>query len=480
MSTNLPKYLQLAEASRRHLENTGRVGERLMSLRDFASRERVSISTAQRVYEELERSGVVESRPRSGYYLLTPKAQQVALPTASRDILVARTEQELMEGLMSSAWHAHKFSAFFASGKPDTSTAGARELSRVMRRLAKRDLMNYGPLLGDALLRQEIAANEVRNGLSTQVDDILITNGAQEALYLGICAITQPGDLIAVESPTYYGLTSAITQSGRKMVEIPSDSRSGICLPALELAMNELPVKAVVVSSSVQNPLGCSMHKTDMVALVELINQNKLAVIDDDTHGELLYARHRQCNLKAFDTEDRVLLCSTFSKTLAPELRIGWLEGARWHQQVVDLKRAVSARSVSLPQHAIAHHMAEGHYCRHVRLSRDLYASRARALRQHIADCFPAGTCISNPTGGYQLWVELPANFSAMALAEFALSQGIVISPGKLFSHREHYGHCVRLCYSNYTEEQRSSIELMAGWLSREGRMCEAGEFRPA
>lgn len=438
-----------------------------MSLRDFASREQVSISTAQRVYEELERSGVVESRPRSGYFLLTPRAQQVALPMASRNILVARTERELLEGLSSSAWHAHKFSAFFASGKPDTSTAGARELARIMRRLAKRDLMNYGPALGDALLRQEIAALEIRNGLATHADDVLITSGAQEALYIGICTITNPGDLIAVESPTYHGLISAITHSGRKVVEIPTDSSSGISLTALELALNELPVKAVVVSSSVQNPLGCSMNKADMKALVALINEHKLAVIDDDTHGELLYARHRQSNLKVFDTDNRVLLCGSFSKTLAPELRIGWLEGARWHQQAVDLKRAVSARSATLPQQAIAHHLAEGHFYRHLRLSRDLYAKRGRILRQHIADCFPAGTCVSNPTGGYQLWIELPPEHSAMKLAEYALSQGIAISPGRQFSHRGHYEHCVRLCYANYLEKERSSIELMASWLSR-------------
>ena len=204
-----------------------------------------------------------------------------------------------------------------------------------------------------------------------------------------------------------------------------------------------------------------------MRALVALANEHKVALVDDDTHGELLYARQRQRSLKAFDTQDRVLVCGSFSKTLAPELRIGWLEAARWHEQAMDFKRAVSARSVVMPQQAIARHMAEGHYSRHIRLSRDVYAKRGRALRDDVASCFPSSTRLSRPTGGYQLWVELPAEHSAMALAEYALSNGIAISPGKLFSHRGHYGHCVRLCYANYRDEQRPSIELLGQWLAK-------------
>ncbi len=465
MRVDTPKYRQLAEQTQRHLEATGNTGDKLLSLRDFAAREGVSISTAMRVYEELERSGVVESRQRSGYFLQRCSVRQVALPTASHEIPVARTEQELVDGLHSSAWNAHKFRAFFASGKPDTSTAGPVELMRMMRRIARRELLNYGPLAGDALLRQEIASRDVQAGMGTAADDLMITSGAQEALFIAINVLTEPGDLIAVESPTYHGLISAIKQSGRKMVEIPTDSVTGINLPALGLALDELPVKAVVVSSTAQNPLGCSMDDDSRRQLVALANAHKIALVEDDTHGELLYARQRQRTLSAFDTEDRVLVVGSFSKTLAPELRVGWLNAARWREQALDYKRAVSARSALLPQQAIARLMAEGHYSRHIRLSRDIYAKRARAIRAVVGDCFPAGTRIAQPSGGYQLWVELPCGCSSMALAEYALSQGIAISPGKLFSDRGHYGRCLRLCYANYQDDQRGSIELMGAWL---------------
>ncbi len=424
------------------------------------------MSTALRVYEELERSGVVESRQRSGYFLRRSALRQVALPVASREIPVARNEQEMVDGLHSSAWHAHRFTSFFASGKPDTSMAGPRELGRMIRRVAQRELMNYGPLAGDALLRQEIASRYVNAGMDTAADDLVITIGAQEALFISINVVTEPGDLIAVESPTYHGLISAIKQSGRRMVEIPTDAATGINLPALGLALEELPVKAVMVSSSVQNPLGCSMSDNNKRQLMDLANAHDVAVVEDDAHGELLYARQRQRTLRAFDTQDRVLVCGSFSKTLAPELRVGWLHTARWYAAVCDFKRAASARSALMPQQAVARLMAEGHYARHIRLARDVYAKRGRAMRARIAEYFPRRTCVAQPSGGFQLWVELPAGSSAMSLAEYALSQGIAISPGRLFSHRGHYGHCLRLCYANYQAEDRSSIELMGEWLS--------------
>ena len=466
MRVETPKYQQLAELTQRHLEATGNAGDRLLSLRDFASREGVSMSTALRVYEELERSGVVESRLRSGYFLRRSSVRQVALPKASCQIPVARNEKELTTGLQSSAWHAHKFTAYFASGTPDTAMAGPRELGRMIRRTASRELQDYGPLVGDALLRREIASRYVKAGMDLSADELLISSGAQEALFISINITTQPGDLIAVESPTYHGLISAIKQSGRQMVEIPTDSATGINLPALSLALDELPVKAVVVSSSVQNPLGCSMDDESRQRLVDMANDHDVVLIEDDTHGELLYARQRQRNLSAFDTQERVIVCGSFSKTLAPELRVGWLKATRWMQAALDFKRAVSARSVLLHQQAIARHMAEGHYDRHIRLCRDTYAKRGRALRSLVAQCFPHGTRISQPTGGFQLWVELPDNYRAMALAEYALSQDIVISPGGLFSHRGHYSHCLRLCYSRYREDHGAPIELMGSWLS--------------
>ncbi|MFK8082588.1 MAG: PLP-dependent aminotransferase family protein [Granulosicoccus sp.] len=466
MRVDAPKYRQLAEQTQRHLESTGNAGDRLLSLRDFASREGVSMTTALRVYEELERSGVVESRQRSGYFLQRSAVRQVALPKASREIPVARNEKELMQVLQSSAWHPQRFTAFFASGTPDTTTAGPRELGRIIRQVARRELENYGPLAGDALLRQEITSRYAKNGMDLKADELLITSGAQEALFISISITTQPGDLIAVESPTYHGLINAIKQSGRQMIEIPTDSATGINFPALGLALEELPVKAVVVSSCVQNPLGCSMNDDSRQKLVALANAHDVALVEDDTHGELVYARQRQRNLSAFDTQGRVVVCGSFSKTLAPELRVGWLKASRWAEDAMDFKRAVSARSGIMPQQAIARLMAEGHYDRHIRLSRDTYARRGRALRAVVAQCFPCGTCISQPTGGFQMWIELPPTYRAMALAEYALSQGIAISPGGLFSNRGHYSHCLRLCYSRFQDEDRASIELMGRWLS--------------
>jgi len=475
MPSALPKYQQLAERTERFLQATAQPGDRLLSIRDFASREHVSISTAQRVYEELELRGLIESRPRSGYYFNSPPSFcPQTLPLASREITLPHNRKEWVEWLDnqgSKEWQVQRYSAFFATGQPDSSMAGVQTLNRILRRLTRNnntDYLEYGPLLGDVTLREQLVHRAAQAGVVAEPDQQLVTCGGQEALYLAINASTQPGDLIAVESPAYHGVIGTIEQSGRKLIEIPTDPITGINLAALELALDNLTVRAVVVSTAAQNPLGFTMSDEHREALVTLANNRDIVLIEDDVHGELCFARNRTRSLRAFDTQDRVATCSSTSKTLAPGLRIGWLNAARWHDKAIEIKRVSSLRTSLLNQQAVALHMAEGHYDRHVRLARSAYALRCSAMRTAILKHFPAGTRVSQPTGGFLLWIELPDNISGTDLAEYALSRDIALSPGCLFSTRNHYGHCIRLCFSRYNSKaQAESLQLLGQWLGR-------------
>lgn len=467
-----PKYQRLADQTQDWLQSVGEPGERLLSIRDFANREKVSISTAQRVYEVLELRGLIESRPRSGYYLAGSGERGArSLPTASLEIELPGTRSEWLAIEASAAWHHHRFSAYFASGIPDVEMAGVKSVNHIVRQLSRTDrteLHRYGPLLGDLSLRQQLVKRMALAGAATDPDRLLVTSGGQEALHLALNACTSPGDLVAVESPTYHGITSAIQMLGRRLIEIPTDPVTGISLPSLQLAIENLQVRAVVISSCAQNPLGFMMDDAAREALVKLANTHDIPLIDDDVYGELAYSRNRERGLRAFDTEDRVLTCGSVSKTLSPGLRVGWLESGRWIDAAAGYKRACSLRTPMLSQLAVARHMVDGHYDRHLRLARTTYAQRARDMQQAVRDHFPEDCRISRPRGGFMLWVELPTHCSGIDLANFAVSQDIALSPGIVFSHRGHYTNCIRLCYSNFRKaEHAASIEVLGEWLRR-------------
>jgi len=315
MSAERHKYQQLADQTQNLVQATGRPGERLLSIRDFASREHVSISTAQRVYELLELRGLIESRPRSGYYLAGKARSQrpklpVDLPVASLEIPLPETRQEWLDSQSSEAWHGRAFSACFAIGTPDVSLAGVRVLNRILRQLTRKDssaIHGYGPLLGDMHLRRQLVQRLALAGAVSHSKALLVTSGGQEALYLAVNACTEPGDLIAVESPAYHGITGVVQGTGRRLIEIPTDPVTGIDLDSLHMALENLPIRALVLSTSAQNPLGFSMDDDRRRALMALANTYDIAVIEDDVYGELLYARSRDRCMRAYDTEDRVL-----------------------------------------------------------------------------------------------------------------------------------------------------------------------------
>ena len=470
MTNPKPKYQRLAEQTQDLLQSSGRPGDRVLSIRDYASRENVSISTAQRVYELLELRGLLESRPRSGYYLSGAEPPRLCqLPKASLEIPVPENRAEWLNNEASAAWHEHNFNAYFASGMPDVSLAGVRTINRIMRQLTRNDsseFHRYGPLRGDLSLRHQLVKRMAMAGVITDTEKLLVTSGGQEALHIALSVSTSPGDLVAVESPAYHGITSAIQQLGRRLIEIPTDPLSGMSLPSLQLALENLDVKAVVISTSAQNPLGFSMDDASRQGLVQLADEHDIALIEDDVYGELTYSRSRSRGLRAYDTQDRVMTCGSVSKTLSPGLRVGWLETGRWIEQATLQKRVSSMRTPMLGQLAVARHMEEGHYDRHLRLARTVYAQRAKHLQQAVREYFPVQCRVSRPRGGFMLWVELPADCSGIELANFAVSENIALSPGVLFSHQGHYTNCIRLCYSCYVKgEHEASVKVLGDWL---------------
>ena len=270
------------------------------------------------------------------------------------------------------------------------------------------------------------------------------------------------GDVIVVESPGFYGAMQAIKGANLKALEIPTDSETGLSLDALKLALDQWPVKAILVAPTVNNPQGFVMPDDKKKALYDMAREYDVAIIEDDIYGDIAYSYPRPKTVKSFDEDGRVLLCSSFSKTLAPGFRVGWIAPGSFRNKVLHAKYVSSSMCPTLPQLAIASYIEQGGYDKHIRAMRHYYLSGRDALRADIKRYFPQDTCVSYPQGGYVLWVELNAKYDAVKLADKAKEHGIYVAPGQMFSATGKYRNCLRFNFIDGSQEVRTqSIKLL-------------------
>jgi DNA-binding transcriptional MocR family regulator len=297
-------------------------------------------------------------------------------------------------------------------------------------------------------LRRQLGRRAVSWGTFLDEHAFVTTVGATEALYLAVRAVTKPGDVIAVESPAYFGLLRLLEVNGLRALELPTDPESGIDLDALEDSIRSGAVRAVLASPNFTNPLGARMPDANKERLVKLLTRREIPLIEDDVYGDLAFDGTRPRPAKAFDKEGIVLLCGSVSKTLAPGYRVGWIAAGRFQETVERLKFAHTVASPTLTQMAIAEFLAEGGYDGHVRRLRRVLSSQTQRYRDAIARWFPEGTRVSRPQGGFFVWVELPSQAnkrSAVELQLRALDRGIAIAPGPIFSARQRFADCIRI-----------------------------------
>jgi DNA-binding transcriptional MocR family regulator len=294
-------------------------------------------------------------------------------------------------------------------------------------------------------LRHEMARRLMDAGCSVTPDQIVTTNGTFEAVFLSLRAVTQPGDTVAIESPTYYGLLEALEILHLKALELPTHPREGISLLHLEAVLQKKQIAACALVSNFSNPLGTCMSDAKKQQLVELLAQYETPLIEDDVYGDLHFLGTRPKALKAFDRHGLVLYCASCSKTLSPGLRVGWVVAGRYQAKVEQLKWVINQTTAIAPQLTIAAFLANGGYDRHLRQLRRAYQSQILRMTQAICDYFPAETRVTRPQGGHVLWLELPEEFDSLLLYETALQHHISIAPGVIFSPSGGYNNCFRL-----------------------------------
>jgi DNA-binding transcriptional MocR family regulator len=425
-----------------------RAAERVPSLRSMSRHAGVSIGTVVQAYLQLERRGVIEPRPRSGYFVAARSAPALAPPEqrkglSRRPFGIAR---EVVDTVIESFGRADLVALNSAI------TASAARVNGRLNGLTRRVLREspslpnvFPPPPGHEPLRREIAKRMALCGLRVTVDDIVITNGTMEALALALGVLCAPGDAVLVESPTYFGILQLLQHMRLKVVEVPNHPDSGIDVAALEHALEGPPLAAALLQSSFNNPTGAATSDAAKERIVALLAAHGVPLIEDDIYGDLHFGKERPRPFAAFDRSGAVVTCGSISKSVALGFRVGWAISARHTTELTRAKFCTSVASPTLQQHVVTRYFGAGVHDRHLRRVRDNLRVNCQRLAELIAASFPAGTRASNPAGGVVTWVELPRDIDGVALFRAALEHGIGIAPGIIFSAKAEYRNFIRL-----------------------------------
>ncbi|MFI4875919.1 MAG: PLP-dependent aminotransferase family protein [Blastopirellula sp. JB062] len=467
-------YDQVAGHVARLIEQgTLRPGDRIPSVRRMRGQMSVSLSTVTHAYRLLESRGLIEARPKSGYFVRDTVSRLPLPPKASRSnirplrVNVARLSRRLQDVLASP--EVVKLGA----AVPDIELFPTQRLNRLFSQMLRRfpDLGHrYDVPLGYPPLRKEIARRMIDSGAEVAPSEIVTTSGASESVYLALHAALQSGDTVAVESPTYFGILDKLETLGLKAIEIACDPQTGVDVDAIERLAQEGRIQGAVIIANFNNPLGCLMPDDAKRRLVEIMSRHQLPLIEDDIFGELHFDPGvRPKSLKAYDRDGIVLYCSSFSKTISPGIRVGWSAPGIYLEPLLQAKIALNPAVSIAMQSAVAKYLEAGGFDLHLRRLRQTLHDRSRRMAYYVHQHFPEETRATAPRGGQVLWLELPRGFDSVQLFEEAAERNISVAPGVLFSPGERFRNYLRLnCGIQWTDTLQEAISELGRLAKRQ------------
>jgi DNA-binding transcriptional MocR family regulator len=443
---------------------TYKPGERLPSIRELSRQMRVSINTVKTAYDLLEIDRLVAPRPQSGYYVRHRLPEVPSGPAIPLETLVPTeaTTGEIAAQIHQDIGRADLVQLGAALPSPQCVPAAA--LARLLAREVKDNpegSMAYRPPPGDARLREQIAKHMVESGCLVRPGEIMITAGCQEAVTLALLTVCSPGDTVAIESPAYFSFIQQLESLRLNGIEIPATPSEGISLEALEYALDHSKVAACLLTANFSNPIGSVMPDENKKRLLRLLENRGVPLIEDDLYGDLSHAVERPRAVKAYDETGSVIFCSSFSKTLCPGYRIGWMVPGQYQQRIERAKMTLSIAASTPAQMAVGAYLASGAYVRHLRKIRNIYASSVAAVSEAVCSAFPEGTRGTHPRGGFVLWVEVPPPFDSVRLFEEARKKGIEIAPGPIFSLTGKFKNCLRISAAAWSPAVAAAIQTL-------------------
>ncbi|MGI0118188.1 PLP-dependent aminotransferase family protein [Zooshikella sp. RANM57] len=465
-------YLSLAQQICKQIHSgVFTAGQRLPSVRVLAQQMNMSISTVLRAYQLVEDKGLIEARHKSGYYvssdLITLQMQLEEQKPISPEWVTGST---LIVDLMANATKENFLQ--FSTAQPAEDIAANKEIKQNMLRILRDNhliLSINSELIGSLKLRQQLAYRLTRLGILASIENILITTGCQSAMMLCLKTFTRPGDVVAIATPAYYRILQLMEVLQLKVVEIPTHSFSGIDIPLLQKTLSEWSVKAVIVSPTVGNPLGESMSKESKQQLLTLIEEKNIPLIEDDAFADLSFEQPRPEPVKALDKKGMVWYCGTVSKTISPQLKVGWMVMGKHADRVIYQHSLMGITPPYLNQLTVAEYLSQDKYQKHIQHAILIYQQRYFQAVSLVKKHFPKNIKVSSPTGGFVLWIELPKHINATEIYFKAKQQGILITPGELFSvQTSQYKHCFRINFAQpWTEDRIKAMNWLGQYIER-------------
>ncbi len=429
-----------------------RPGDRLPSVRKACRTHEISPITVTQAYYLLESRGLIEARPKSGYFVRARLGQSLPEPEMTRPV-GGSTELQVSDFIFQILDSVRDPAIVpLGSSFPSPYLFPLAKLGRYLASAARK----FDPLStvtdlppGNEELRRQLALRYLAQGAAVSPQEIVITSGAMEGLNLCLQAVTRPGDLIAIESPTFYAGLQASERLGLKVIEIPSHPREGVSLTALEDALRHHPIKACLLMLNFANPTGSLVTDARKKELVSLLHRYQIPLIEDDVYAELYFGKQAPLCTKAEDRDGFVMHVSSFSKCLAPGYRLGWVAAGRYAGQIQRQKLSTSLATTVPVQIALADYLKHGAFENHLRQLRRKLAEQEAGLVAAVERHFPEGTRLARPRGGYFLWLELPRQVDTLRLHQQALARGISTAPGPIFSAKREFGHYLRLNFGH-------------------------------
>ena len=445
-----------------------RPGEKVQSVREMAAQTGFSVVTVQHAYALLESEGIIEARPRSGFYVSETIRAGAEFPD---EVLVGAEEDEpsISSQLyrLIARWREQQVESF-GSLHPSGDLLRTQELLTHMRRYLRQVRPDRPPvtsLAGDPDLRDIIVRRAALRGARVRENHAVVTTSTQMALDLCLDTVTQPGDLVMIESPTYFPLIAALARHRLKAIEIYSHPIKGIDPDQFDYLIDKNDIRACLLMTVNHFPTGVTYSKAVLARIADKTAARGIPVVEYDTFAELTHTSASPPSLKSYDDQDLVLQIGSFAATLGPLAGAAWILSGRYREQILErLSFTDLGAGEAALQNAIAECILRHSYDRQLRNVREQLKSRMRRGLQQIGQVFPAQCPVSRPSGGFMCWVRLPNEVDSLRVAMQAGDQNVSVLPGPLLSVANSYRNFIAL---NFSYKWTPVMEKSLGCLSR-------------
>ena len=440
-------------------------GEKLPSLRSVSRNMGFSLTTVIQAYAELEKKGVIQSRERSGFFV-HPDLSPLDKPDKGEAFNANPTSVNLSSRIQAVLDMVGRHNVLpFGVACPSEAVLPGKKLATIMGRVCREfpaRSMEYETITGSAELKTQLAMRCMESGMQTGPGDLIITSGALEGISIALRALTRPGDNVIVQSPTYYCFLQLLEVLKLRAIEVPSCPESGISPNDVAQALSRFNISAAVLCPTYNNPDGSLTTESAKREITRMMAQRNIPLIEDDVYGEVSFTQPRPRTCKNFDQDKNVILCSSFSKTLAPGYRIGWMLPGKYFDRCLEVKATTNVCTATPPQLALAEALKSGLYDQHIKRYLKVIADQMQTIRYSVGRYFPEGTRATSPSGGLALWLELDRSVHGRKVFEKALEQNVGIVPGFLFSPSDRFTNFIRLTVTGrWDREMEEGIKVL-------------------